>query len=104
VRLPDFQHPAECNSAIRQVANLRYARTTASKLRHSRMDEDRNAGRKVGRRIRACLKSHRDRIILVVILILILKKTGKTDDEDEHEDEEEKPDSDFSDTLLAIYC
>jgi hypothetical protein len=45
--------------------------------------------------LRACLKIHRDRIILVVILIL--KKTSKTDEEDEHEDEEEKS-SDFSNT------
>jgi hypothetical protein len=38
--------------------------------------------------LRACLKIHRDRIILAVILML--KKPAKTDDEDEDEHEAEK--------------
>jgi hypothetical protein len=32
--------------------------------------------------LRACLKIHRDRIILAVILVLLLKKPANTDDED----------------------
>jgi hypothetical protein len=33
-RLSDFQRLAECNSAIRQIENLRYGRIAASKSRH----------------------------------------------------------------------